>query len=81
MSYEDEQVYIGCRCGDDDCHYAAAGQPWCAPCERHVGLEELTDDGECPRHPRVDAHEPASSFEVGHSPFVTRLAQGEERDG
>jgi hypothetical protein len=68
MSYE--EVYIGCRCGDDDCHYAAAGQPWCVRCERHVRLEELTEDGECPRRHVADAdpYQPlAPSFEIGHS--------------
>lgn len=54
----DEQVYISCACGDDDCHYAAAGQPWCADCERHVRLEELTDDGDCPRHSSAPNPEP-----------------------
>lgn len=46
----EEQIFIGCRCGDEDCHYAAAGQPWCAACEEHIRLERLTDNGECPRH-------------------------------
>jgi hypothetical protein len=77
MSFE--EVYIGCRCGDEDCHYAAAGQPWCAGCEEHIRLERLTDDGECPRHP-PDGWEPASSFEVGHSPFTTKLAETKESE-